>query len=110
MDRETLATVYASLLIHDEGVAVTSDKIEKVLAAANIKVEPYLPPMFARALEGVQIADLIKGASAAGVAPAAAAGVAATETTAAAPEKEEVKEEVVEEEVGSFDLFGDDDW
>ncbi|XP_017768644.1 PREDICTED: 60S acidic ribosomal protein P1 [Nicrophorus vespilloides] len=95
-----LACVYSSLILADDDVAVTGEKIQTILKAAKVDVEPYWPGLFAKALEGVNIKELITnigsgvGAAPAGGAPAAAAPSAA----AAAPAKEEKKKEEEPEE------------
>lgn len=72
------------------------------MKAANVDVEPYWPSLFAKALEGVDVKNLITSiGSGAGAAPAgAAAPAAATDAPAAAEskKKEEKKEESEEED------------
>lgn len=54
------------------------EKIQTILKAANVEVEPYWPGLFAKALETTSIKDLITNiGSAVGAAPAggAAAGM-----------------------------------
>ena len=63
-----------------------------VLKAANYEVEPYWPGLFANALEGVKVRDLITNIGSGAAAPAAAAPAAAAAAPAAA-KKEEKKEE-----------------
>lgn len=69
------------------------------MKAANVEVEPYWPGLFAKALEGVNVKDLItnigSGVGAAAPAGAAAGGDAAP--VAAEAKKEEKKEEEPEE-------------
>lgn len=77
------------------------EKIQTILKAANVDVEPYWPGLFAKALEGVNVKDLItKIGSGAGAAPAAAAAPAGGAPAAAAPAaaKEEKKKESEPEE------------
>lgn len=70
------------------------------MKAANVEVEPYWPGLFAKALEGVNIKELItKIGSGVGAAPAGgAAAPAAGAPAAAAPAKEEKKKEEEPEE------------
>lgn len=72
------------------------------MKAANVDVEPYWPGLFAKALEGVNIKELItnigSGVGAAPAAGGAAAAVAAPAAAAAAPAKEEKKKESEPEE------------
>merc|ERR1712179_778406 len=95
--------VYAALILADDQVAVTAEKISTVLKAAGVSVEPYWPGLFSRALEGVNVKELITnvGSSAgSGPAPAAAGGAAPAEA------KEEKKEEKKEESEESDDDMG----
>jgi len=70
------ACTFASLILHDEGVDITADKIKKLVEVSGNKVESYWPGLFAKALQGKNIADLLAG----GGAPAQTAGPVATET------------------------------
>lgn len=80
------------------------EKISTILKAASVDVEPYWPGLFAKALEGVNVKDLITNiGSGVGAAPAAAAPVAAAAAPAAAAKKEEKKESSDE---GSDDDMG----
>jgi len=97
---EELACVYAALILQDDEVAITGEKIQTILKAAGVEVEPFWPGLFAKALEGVDVKNLItnvgSGVGAAGAAPAAAAAAPAA---AGKPEaKEEKKEEKKKEE------------
>lgn len=48
------------------------EKIQTILKAANVDVEPYWPGLFAKALEGVNVKELITNiGSGVGAAPAA---------------------------------------
>lgn len=76
------------------------EKISTILKAANVDIEPYWPGLFAKALEGINVKDLItnigSGVGSGGAAPAAG-GAAASAAPAAAEKKEEKKEEEPEE-------------
>merc|ERR1712116_78006 len=104
---DELACVYAALVLLDDDVAITAEKISTILKAAEVKVEPYWPGLFAKALEGVDVKALItnvgSGAAPAGGAPAAAAS---SDAPAAVEKKEEKKEESEEEDDDmGFGLF-----
>lgn len=111
MSTSELATSYAALILADDGVDITADKLQTLIKAANIDdVEPIWATLFAKALEGKDVKDLLlnvgSGGGAAAAAPSggAAAGGA---TEAAAEEKAEEKEEEKEEsdEDMGFGLF-----
>ena len=53
--QQELAVVYAALILEDEGMPVTADKINKLLAAANVQIEPFWPGLYVKALEGLNI-------------------------------------------------------
>merc|ERR1712243_170022 len=76
---DELACIYAALILHDDGISITADKIATLLKAASVSVEPYWPTLFAKALDGVDVAGLLGNL-----------GSAAEE---AAPAKEEKKDE-----------------
>ena len=106
-EHDELCCSYAALMLHDDGIEMTAEKLEKVIKASGNTVEPYWPMLFTKALKGANIGDMLTNiaaaAPAAGGAGPAAAGAAAAEE---AP-KEEVKEE--EEDVDMGGLFGGDD-
>merc|ERR1719245_2678902 len=91
MSNSELACVYAALILADDGVTVTGDKISTILKAAKVDVEPYWPGLFAKALEGVDIKDLITNIG---------SGVGAAPAGGAAPAAEEKKEEKKEDDMG----------
>ena len=89
-----LAMSYAALLLHDDGAPITAESLNKIVAAAGIKVEPFWAGLFARVLADADIKSLFTSASSGG---AAAAAPAAAGGDAAAPAAEEKKEEEPEE-------------
>jgi len=101
-----LACVYAALILVDDEVAITGEKIATLLKAANVDVEPYWPSLFAKALEGVDVKNLITNiGSGVGAAPAGGASAPAASAAAAAP-AESKKEEKKEESEASDDDMG----
>ncbi|KAK9762286.1 hypothetical protein K7432_012131 [Basidiobolus ranarum] len=100
------AIVYASLILQDDGVEITADKLSTLTKAAGVDVEPVWASLFAKALAGKNLSDLLMNVGSAGSAPAAAGGAAASGSADAAPaveEKEEAKEES-DDDMG-FGLF-----
>ena len=79
LSNDELACVYASLILADDNVDIKGDKISTILKAANYEIEPYWPGLFAGALEGVKVADLLKSVGSAPVAAAPVAAAAASE-------------------------------
>merc|ERR1711978_575393 len=100
MANSELACVYAALILADDDVAITGEKIQTILKAAGVDVEPYWPGLFAKALESCNVKDLITNVGS-GVGAAPAAGGAA-----AAEEKKEEKKEEPEEESDDDMGFG----
>ncbi|GJN12588.1 hypothetical protein PR202_ga30877 [Eleusine coracana subsp. coracana] len=98
MSSSEVACTYAALILHDDGIPITAEKIATVVKAANIKVESYWPALFAKLLEKRSVDDLILSVgSGGGAAPVAAAAAPAAGADAAAPAAEEKKEEAKEE-------------
>ncbi|KAK4371687.1 hypothetical protein RND71_007071 [Anisodus tanguticus] len=97
-----IACTYACLILNDEDIPITAEKISTLVKAANVTVEPYWPLLFSKLAEKRNLGDLIMnvgagGGGAAAVAVAAPAGGAAGGAAAAAPAAEEKKEEAKEE-------------
>merc|ERR1711879_853205 len=63
-EKEELAMSYAALILHDDGLPITEENLGKILAAANVKVQPFWPRVFAKILDGKDadtINDIIMG-------------------------------------------------
>ena len=100
MSISEIACTYAALILHDDGIPITAEKIATVVKAADITVESYWPGLFAKLAEKRNIEDLILnvGAGGGGAAVAvAASGASGAAPAAAAPAVEEKKEEPKEE-------------
>ncbi|MCL7034262.1 hypothetical protein MKW94_004054 [Papaver nudicaule] len=95
-----IACTYATLILHDDGIPVTAEKIATLIKAANVQCESYWPNLFSKLAEKRNIEDLITnigaGGGAASVAVSAPAGGAA-----AAEDKDESDEDIG----GLFDMF-----
>merc|ERR1712215_385897 len=89
-----LACTYAALILNDDDVEITGDKITAILKAANVEFEPFWPSLFAGALKDCDVRALITNIGS-GVGSGPAAGGAAAEE---APKVEEKKAESSSEE------------
>merc|ERR1712039_189340 len=54
-----LACTYAALILNDDDVEITGDKISTIFKAANVTFEPFWPSLFAGALKDVNVRELI---------------------------------------------------
>merc|ERR1712096_182746 len=107
MSNSELACVYAALILADDDVAITGEKIQTILKAAGVDVEPYWPGLFAKALESCNIKDLITNVgSGVGAAPAAGGSAAPAAAADAGAAKEEKKVESEKEESDDDMGFG----
>merc|ERR1712037_114198 len=97
-----LACTYAALILSDDGVDISGDKIASLLKAANVEVEPFWPGLFAGALKNCYVSELISSISA-GVGAGPAAGGGAEE--AKEEEKKPESSSESDDDMG-FDMFG----
>ncbi|KAJ6437197.1 phosphate permease [Purpureocillium lavendulum] len=108
MSNAEYASSLAALILADDGVEITSDKLQSLIKAAGVEeVEPIWTSLFAKALDGKDVKDLLTNVgSGGGAAAPAAGGAAAAGGDAAAPAAEEKVEEKEEsdEDMG-FGLF-----
>merc|ERR1711974_148695 len=96
-----LACTYAALILNDDGIDITDDKIATIPKAAKVDCEPFWPGLFAGALKDVNVTELISNIGS-GVGSGPAAGGAAAEEV-----KEEAKKESSSEDSGDDDMgFG----
>ncbi|KAL5478618.1 hypothetical protein ACEPAI_2803 [Sanghuangporus weigelae] len=103
-----LATSYAALILADDGIEITADKIIALTNAASVEVEPIWASLLAKALEGKDVKELLSNIGSGGGAPVAAASAAggASATAAEAPKEEEKKKEEEKEESDEDMGFG----
>ncbi|KAH0724949.1 hypothetical protein KY284_000814 [Solanum tuberosum] len=105
-----IACTYACLILNDEDIPITADKISTLVKTANVTVEPYWPLLFAKLAEKKSLGDLIVNVGAGGggggaaVAVAAPVGGAAAVAAPAAEEKKEEPKEESDDDMG-FSLF-----
>ncbi|KAI5289512.1 60S acidic ribosomal protein P1 [Ascosphaera acerosa] len=108
MSSAELACSYAALILADDNVEITAEKLQTLIKAANVDVEPIWSSIFAKALEGKNVKDILTNVGSAGAAApaaAAAAGGAVAADAAPAEEKKEEKEEEESDEDMGFGLF-----
>jgi len=109
MANAELACAYAALILADDEIEVTPDKLQSLIKAANIAdIEPIWTTLFAKALEGKDVKDLLlnvgSGGGAAAAPAAGGAGAAAGGDAAPAAEEKEEEKEESDEDMG-FGLF-----
>merc|ERR1711934_613837 len=90
-DHDELACTYAALMLHDDKLEITAEKLSKVIKASGNEVEPYWPMLFAKALKSANVDELLTNVASA--APAGGAPAAGGAAAAEAPKEEEKKEE-----------------
>ncbi|CCD22457.1 ribosomal protein P1 beta NDAI_0A03000 [Naumovozyma dairenensis CBS 421] len=98
---------YAAFILADAGLDITSENLLSVTKAAGASVENVWADVYAKALEGKDLKEILSGfhnagpaAGAAAASGAAASGEAATEAAA----EEEAEEEESDADMG-FGLF-----
>ncbi|XXG66901.1 hypothetical protein AAC387_Pa06g0366 [Persea americana] len=110
MSVDEIACTYACLILHDDGISITADKISTLVNAAGVKVQAYWPGLFVKLLQKKNVDDLILNAGSGGggapvafSAPAAGGAAAAADAPAVEEKREEPKEES-DDDMG-FSLF-----
>ena len=100
--------IYAALLLHNAGKAISEEAITAVLQAAGVEVNEARAKSLVAALDGVDIEEAIAKAAFAAPAAAAPAAAAAAPAAAEAAVEEEEEEDTSEEDgmAGLGALFG----
>ena len=90
--------VYSAMLLHSAGQPVNEENVKKVLTAAGVKTDAARVKALIASLEGVNIDEAIKSATAI---PAAAPAAAAAPAEKKEKKKEEKKPEVSQDEAAA---------
>ena len=114
-EHDELCCVYAGLLLFDDGMDITADKIQKIIKASGNEVDGYYPEFFAKYLAKADIKSMLTVTPVAGAAAPAEApheekkddkkGGKKDDKKGGKKEKEKPKEEE-EEDIGFGDIFG----
>jgi large subunit ribosomal protein LP1 len=67
MSTSEAACVYAALILHDDGVEITADKMSALIEAAGVEIEPIWPTLFAKALAGKDIGAFLFNVGSSGI-------------------------------------------
>ena len=106
---DELCCTYAALILHDEKLEVTANLMKKLITASGNQVEGYWPNLFAKALHGKNITDLLLGGGGAAghkESPKKSPKQAAAKKESPKKEaKKVVEEKPVEEDVDMGGLF-----
>ena len=92
--------VYSAMLLHSAGQPINEENVKKVLTAAGVKTDAARVKALVASLEGVNIDEAIKSATAIPVA-AAPAAAAAPPAEKKEKKKDEKKEEVSQAEAAA---------
>jgi len=95
--------IYSAMLLHSAGKKITDENVKKVLTAAGVKADEGRIKALTASLDGVNIEEAIKTASAPTAAPAAAPAEEKTSEKKEEGKKEEKKKEKEEDEVSEED-------
>ena len=118
-EHDELCCVYAGLLLFDDGMEITADKIEKIIKASGNEVDGYYPEFFAKYLAKADIKSMLSVTPAAGAGGEAHAeehheekkddkkgGKKDDKKGGKKEKKEEKPKEEEEEDMGFGDIFG----
>lgn len=98
---------YAAFILADAGLEVSAENLQNVTKAAGAKIDAVWAEVFAQALEGKNLKEILSGFHNAGPASGAASGgaaAAAGSDEAAAEEPAEEEKEESDDDMG-FGLF-----
>merc|ERR1712157_631307 len=102
-DKASLALSYACMILVDDDLDITADKLVNILNAANVSVDGFWPGLWAKSLQNVSMSSMFGGGFGAGAAVTTAAG---NDASGAAAEVVEEKPAESSEDSGSDDDMG----
>merc|ERR1719440_2281384 len=94
---------FGAMILHDDGLEITEDNLNKLLKAANVECDSYWPGLFAKALGGQDMNVLVTTVGGGG---GGGGGDGAGGDGGGDAKKESSEEE--EEMAPAANLFGDD--
>ena len=113
MDRQNMTTdeyndaccSYAALMLHDDGIEITQERLNKAITSSGNQTEAYYPGLYAKALKGADVGALLTNV----VAACGAGGAVQVSNIDAVVEVQEVEKVEVPTDINFGGLFGDDD-
>ena len=107
MTSPELACVYAALILNDDNVEITSEKINTLLNAAGVKIDSYWADIFTEYFKTHDISELIKRTNLGGYSTTESRNQENSEIINEEGKGKEGNKEEEEMEMGGFDdLFG----
>ncbi|KAH0482533.1 MAG: hypothetical protein KVP17_004220 [Porospora cf. gigantea B] len=100
-EKQEIVFSLSALILSAEGKEVSAANLTSLVKASGVEAESYMPALFARACQGVDIKTIVDSFSVLSAGPATGAPAA---TAAAEPEPEPESEEESDDDLG-FSLF-----
>uniref|UniRef100_A0A8C5RBM0 Large ribosomal subunit protein P1 n=1 Tax=Laticauda laticaudata TaxID=8630 RepID=A0A8C5RBM0_LATLA len=102
----SIACICSALILHHDEVTVAEDKINAIIKAAGVNVEPFWPGLFAKALTNIDIRSICNVGVGGGAPASSIPTRGGTPISCAAPAEEKKEEEKKEESEESNDDMG----
>merc|ERR1711966_128440 len=106
MSAGELACTYASMILHEDGQEISEEKIKLLINAAKVEYESYWPSLFAKAINGADVNELLTKPAQGGGGGGGVAAAGGGDAGGDAPKKKTTTEE--EEMAPATGLFGGD--
>ncbi|CAI8496386.1 unnamed protein product [Hanseniaspora opuntiae] len=104
MSTESIVS-YATLILADAGAEITAENILNIAKAAGVEVESVWADIYAKALEGKDVKEILAGFNSIGASAAAPAATAAAGSSEADAEEKEASEAEESDDDMGFGLF-----